>query len=131
MKVPVKGSSTQRETYERKDSVNLVRIGHYGSRRGVIEKIDGNGSSSSLELITGPRAKQGPSKFRMYATQGFSDVPDVHKDFPKREQNLIQVDGQKMTPHASLYMLAKPSESSFRTTKEYRVVQTPFTVRRW
>ena len=65
----------------------------------------------------------------MYATQGFSDVPDVHKDFPKREQNLIQVDGQKMTPHASLYMLAKPSESSFRTTKEYRVVQTPFTVR--
>ena len=45
---------------------------------GAIEKIDGNGSS--VELITDLRAKQGTSDFRMYATQCFSDVLDVHRD---------------------------------------------------
>jgi hypothetical protein len=44
---------------------------------GVVEKIDGNGSS--VELITGPRAKQGLSEFRIYATQGLSDVPDIQR----------------------------------------------------
>ena len=47
----------------------------------AIDKIDV--SESSLELITGPRIKQGRSEFRMYgAMQGFSKIPDVPGDAP-------------------------------------------------
>jgi hypothetical protein len=44
-----------------------------------MDNIDGSGSS--LEVITGQRVTQGLSEFRMYAMQGLSGVPDVHRDW--------------------------------------------------
>ena len=91
-------------------------------KRGAIDEIDV--SESSLELITGPRIKQGKGEFRMYAMQGFSKIPDVPGDGPAfwlsresglnpREFDVITTDsscsGNTVALYASFYMLAKPS----------------------
>ena len=54
----------------------------------VFDKIYGIGALLGLSRLKQvglarawvPTVKQGLSEFRMYAMQGFSDVPDVHKN---------------------------------------------------